>query len=492
MNSRQLHLLSAGYLLLPNLVFFYYWFNTIVACIAIPLLLLVYTYQVRTLPIGQSIRRKDVSIVAAFALFITLISGVSGLCHQTFDYWAHNTKHYDLFVHDWPLKMPERGPNVSYYFGYYVVPGLVSKITHQLSESAIFIWTYLGFFLGLFWIYLILNRKIVLVLLALTIGDTAHVLKTFFAKFSVHFYDYQDFGVEIWSNFENLLWVPNQSIPSFIMAGMLVFALKYRQDVEDSFFAIVLSFWWAVFPALTMSLLMVIIVIRNFILSHYRRNWYTFILKLVVPALIVLPPLFYFSSHQQVPISGFIWTFREDHVNTFKEFATNIGLNLFLFFLARRYLSQYSQILPDYLFNTILVLILFFSLYRMGKVNDFLFRGPMPYLIIIGSYLFEPLSILTKPIRIVKEVPGKSQFITICLLLVFSSCFIAIGRIIRAVRVNQLTAYYFPKNVTFTPVPYNAYPNTYLVLKERWTLREANQYLGKSDSIYEQYLASKK
>ena len=120
----------------------------------------------------------------------------------------------------------------------------------------------------------------------------------------------------------------------------------------------------------------------------------------------------------------------------------------------------------------------------MGKVNDFLFRGLMPYLIIIGIYLFYPLS-EAKTYKESWSMIKKTPYSLILFLLLTSSSLIAAGRVFRAATVNQVTARMFPGKIAFDPIPYDAYPNIYEVLKDKWSQREADQYLGKKDSFYE-------
>ncbi|GAA4414539.1 hypothetical protein GCM10023187_44190 [Nibrella viscosa] len=490
MNIHGLRSLSLGYLLLPNLLFYHFWFNRAIAWVAIPLLLYLFYTQVRSSrrTDTEPISLTNILVVAAFALLITLVSGTSGICYQTFDYWSHNTKYYDLFRHNWPLRMQEDGPSISYYFGYYVVPSLLAKSWNTISDTIIFTWGYIGFFLGLMWVYLALNRKLILVFLALTVGDLAHVFKTFFHKFGKSLYIYGDFGIEFWSNFENLLWVPNQVIPSMILAGMLFYVIKRGLAVEDLFFPIVLTLWWAVFPALTMLLLTGVLTIRNIMLSGFRINWVVQFQKAILPGLLCLPVMLFFSSHNELPISGFVWTFRNDYRNSIIEFCVNIGTNITLFLLLGAYFRKTKPGVQNFLFYVVVMLLFVFPFYRIGKVNDFLFRGAIPYLLLVGMYLYEPFA-AGKPLQVVLSRVRQSLPFGLLLLLLGVSSVIAVDRIVRAAKVNRITANLYPDKVRFSAIPYDAYPNTYLVLKERWSLREANQYLGKENSFYELYLA---
>ena len=487
MSVYLLRCLSISYLLIPNLIFFIYWTRSSIAVVGVAVLIFLFFQIVRDSKFGktESFNGKDVTILAAVTLAVTLISGINGICYQTFDYWCHNTKFYELFKYSWPIRIPLDGPVISYYYGYYVVPALISKWLGGISETVIFIWTYLGFFLGLAWVYLALNKKIIFAILALSVGDTPHLLKSIFYKLFGRLYEFGDFGIESWSNFENSLWVPNQVIPTLIIGGMFVYILKNRLELEYMVLPVALTFWWAVFPAFTSGLLIAILVIRKWILAKFQLNWIQVITKVGLPAVACFPILIFFLSHEEAPISGFIWQFPDSMSNRMIEYLVNIGINLAIFILIYVHFKKYSKIvLPFTPFFVILIFIMIFPVYRMGKVNDFLFRGLMPYLIIAGIYLFYPLS-EAKTYRDSWTLIKKTPYSLILFLLLACSSLIAAGRFYRAMTVNQISHKMYPDKVAFDPIPYDAYPNIYEVLKDRWSQREADQYLGKKDSFYE-------
>ena len=487
MSIYLLRCLSISYLLIPNLLFFIYWTRSSIAITGVAVLVFLLFQIIKDQNFNKTafLTKKDILILIAASLIITLVSGVNGICYQTFDYWCHNTKFYELYKNEWPIRIPLDGPVISYYYGYYVVPALLSKWLGGISESFIFIWTLLGFFLGFTWVYLALNKKLVFAILALSVGDTPHIFKTVFFKLTGRLYEFGDFGVEAWSNFENALWVPNQVIPTLIIGGMFVFVLKNKLQLEYLVLPVALTFWWAVFPAFTSGLLIAILIIRKWILSRFQLNWGNVIMQVFLPALACLPILLFFLSHEEAPISGFLWQFPDSMVNRVIEYCINIGMNLALFILIYLCFKKYGKvILPFTPFFLILIFILIFPIYRMGKVNDFLFRGLMPYLIIIGIYLFYPLS-EAKTYKESWSMIKKTPYSLILFLLLTSSSLIAAGRVFRAATVNQVTARIFPGRIAFDPIPYDAYPNIYEVLKDKWSQREADQYLGKKDSFYE-------
>ncbi|MCE6992567.1 hypothetical protein [Dyadobacter sp. CY323] len=493
MKVKSLRLYTLGYLLLPNLLFFFYWTQWYIALAGILVLILAFASAIssRDFESPNVLTGKDLWILAGSALLLTFVSGVAGLSYQTFDYWCHNTKFYELFKYSWPIRIPETGPVISYYYGYYVVPALIFKLLGSINETVLFLWTMIGFFLGLAWVYIVLNKKIVYALLATTIGDAPHVIKTVFYKFTHTIYVMGDFGVESWSNFENLLWVPNQVIPTLIVGGMFVYLLKNKLNVEHIVFPIALIFWWAVFPAFTGGLLAAIVIIRKWVFARFQLDWILVGKLVILPFLACVPILVFYMSHEEAPISGFLWQFGDTMTNRGIEYAINIGINLVLFIVCYRLFSnRLSATMDPFPLYVILFFFMVFPIYRMGKVNDFLFRGLMPYLLIIGMYLFYPFA--TASWQSSWKMIRKSFLHLAFFALLLSSSLIAIGRVVRAFRVNVATKAIFPDKVAFDPIPYDAYPNIYEVLKDKWSQREADQYLGKKDSFYELKMAPKK
>ena len=487
MSIYLLRCISIGYLLLPNLIFFIYWTRTSIAFFGVLLLGFLFIEVVRNKDFSKSevLDQRSLITLLVVTLLATLISGVSGICFQTLDHWAHNTKLYELFISDWPQRIPLKGPVVSYYYGYYVVPVLISKLAGQIREDVIFVWSYLGFFLGLTWVYLALNKKMVFVILALSVGDTPRFIKSVLSYIAGPLYTQSAFAIEPWSNFENLLWVPNQVIPTMIIAGMFVFVLRNKLNVEYMVLPVALAFWWAVFPSVTSGTVIAIVVLRKWLFKHDKLDWSGTAKLVILPFIACLPVLLFYLSHKNMPASGFIWQFSGDITSRFVEYGVNIGLNLVIFTLVYFYYKRYSKnFLPMFPIFVTLCVIMFFPLYRIGKLNDFLFRGMMPCLLIAGIYIFHPLAQTANYQRswaVIKKTPYS---VIIILLLVLSST-IAVARIYRAITINQATSTLFPDKVVFKPIPYDAYPGIYQALQAKWTQEEADQYLGKENSFYE-------
>jgi len=491
MTIKCLRLASILYLLVPNLIFFCFWTSGVTSFVGLLLCgyFLVREFSENDFESTQRGSQRDLWVLSVCAVAITCICGISGLCYQTFDYWCHNTKFYELYRYDWPIRIPGDGPVTAYYYGFYLVPALYSKMAGKISELAIFLWTFVGFLLGLSWLYIVLHKKILFVFLTLTIGDLPHVLKSIFYKIWGHLYEFGDFGVEAWSNFENSLWVPNQVIPTLIISGMLGYALKEGIRLERMVLPVALSFWWAVFPAFTCGLIVGILILHKWCTRKGSFHIATAVNEVLLPCLCCAPVLVLYLSHEKPPISGFIWQFGESMNSRAIEYSVNIGINLIVFYLGYRFLTGTdSKRLPGLPLYLILFFIAVFPLYRIGKVNDFLFRGLMPLLLIVGLYMYQHLSAPNGTLRLLTQ-PSKTPVRWAVAVLLAASSIIAVSRIGRAAYINKATGELLPEHVSFVPIPYDAYANIYEVLKARWSQTEADQYVGKQDSIYERFIA---
>ena len=491
MSEKFLRNISIGYLALPNFLFYFFWVKTPIAVLgSVALLyLLVKGLLDKDYADAGVLTSKNLLLIFAVSALLTVVSGICGLTFQNLDYWAHNAKFYELMSYTWPIRFEKT--IISYYYGYYVVPGLFLKMTGDVHEIFIFVWTWLGLALGIAWIYLVLNKKMVLVWLALCVGDFPRILKSVLSLISIKLYEFEDFGIEIWSNFENLLWVPNQTIPTLLIGGMFVYGLKRKLNVDLLVLPIALSFWWAVFPSFISGLLIGILSVKDWFLSPVQRKPARIFDRVLLPFLVSLPVLIFFLSHEESPLSGFVWSFRNEKTNLVAEYLVNIGLNVgvfaALYVLQKKSALQTFDPVPAYLvllFSTVL------PFYRMGEVNDILFRGMMPLLIIIGMYLLYPLSLHS--VRDNFTFIRKYPVMMILMIIIFSSSLMSFGRLARAAKHNVIFSETALKRETFEPIPYDLYANVYEVIKVKWSKEGADQYKGNADSFYERHMAPDK
>ncbi len=488
MRVKTLYTISIVYLLIPNVIFYLYWVKPIFTLIGIALI--IYIFSKNTLQeIGfckALVTVKDLCIALIAAVGLTLASGITGFAFQTMDHWCHNAKFQDLLQNDWPLRFPTNRPVVAYYFGYYLLPAAFSKLTGHVSTAAILVWTSLGIMLGLLWIFISLHRKWWGALLVLCIGDFPRLFKGIAAHLSIQLYSYEEIGVEHWSNLENLLWAPNQFIPSLMLGGMLFHVIRYRLDCALLCFPTALALWWAAFPALATGLVTPLLLVGQWI--RWGMSFRRLMERVLLPCIVAVPVLLLFQSHPRPPVTGLIWDFRGDSGNLMREYLVNTVADVLLFVFA---FAGYRRVglpgNPAAPFWLLIGITLLFPLVRIGKVNDALLRGMMPILVMIGCYLLYPLA-GQPPVKMLAVLRSNVICLILVLVLLFSAV-AGIGRLYRAARFNLITALWSPENSKFVPIPYDTYPSVYETLRQRWSQQEAEQYLGKTNSFYEKYIA---
>lgn len=484
MNTTLLRKLSIGYLLLPNFLFFFYWFKI---QYSVPIIIgLGYLFWLelkkKNEPTDFQISSKEIIGIIVVCTVWTFLSGVGNLSFQTIDHIAHNGKYNDLSLNTWPLYYPEQGQYACYFFGYYLVPALVSKWVGEPSAVALFIWNTIGFALGLAWVYLLLNRKVLYIVLFLCLGGIGHFLKTLIYRFVLH-HDFHvvPFLTELWSVFEQSLWVPNQVIPSMIVSCILLFDAFFRNRFEETFFPITIIFTWAIFPAIVFVLVFGIIAIKAYSSDFQRLFSKEFVIHYFLPGCFFLPTFLYLLSSSGGSISSFIWTF-EPITELILEYSIEIVLDLAILLLLTYSLRHYFHQIPLWFAYATYTLFFLISQYRIGITNDWFIRGIIPIFCLIGIFLLRALQAYfnTKP------RPFFPQIIALSLLI---STFVPASHLVRALRANVITHQFFPSQGGLQITPYNKYPNIIEALTAQWSTKAAMQYLGAKGSFYEIYLA---
>ena len=482
-----LRTISVGYLLLPNILFALGWFRI---QFSIPLIIgffyLFYLQfkdenltEISTLPL------KDLIILAFAAIFWTFCTGTSGLSFQIADYWAHNAKFYDLYKNSWPIYFAEKDQYACYYFGYFLVPAFISKVIGFLSPSTLFLWTCIGYWLGLLWIYSLLYKKKRLILAFLFMGGIGHLVKVLFYQFTDYQFHIAPFYTEIWSIFDQSLWVTNQVIPIILISSIFIHDAFIKGHFEDSFFPITLGFLWAIFPSIIFVILFGVLFSRKYFSNPKLLFTNPAMLRIILPGLVFLPTFIYFQSSDSFPISGFIWQF--DPVSEIMmEYLVGTILDIILFFLLTQYFKNKVSIIPSWFINIVFMVFLLMSTFRIGRWNDWFIRGYIPLMFMISIPLIRHIYELWESGRWQKKF-----YFNILIFILSLNFIIPIGHIIRSLRTNVIANLVLKSRPHFTPLPYDTYPNTYVAVTHHSSdgELESKQYLGKKFSFYEKFLS---
>lgn len=488
--TRTLRILLVCYLLLPNLLFHAFWFRPAVAFASATGLILSCFFYVRT-----SFRQKstvisltifDILLLVVLSLFLVVFSGITGFSYQTNDHVGHNSKFYDLSKNAWPIYFKEADTFGCYYWGFYLVPGWVGQVTGQVSETAIFIWTYLGIFQGVTWVYVLVKKSTLKLFLFFFIGGIGHTVKVLFGILAGVGFTHPIVFIEVWNMLNQLLWAPNQFIPSLLLVSLIYSEGVLTRNLLSCFFPLSLVLIWSVFPSVTMA---IIFLFSFFCFGEYRQffkiGWVVFLEKVAVPLLACLPVIFYFLASSGNSIHGFIWTF--DPINSIiMDYIVCVLLDIILLGLVWKYLMNNRKEVFDLYFYGLLVTVLVLGLFRLGYANDWLVRGTMPvfmflfYAILRGNLTF---GIFTGGSANYKFRVLFSGIVLLCMVGPFSYFYRAAKN---NVLLNQISG-----SQLFVPYPYDKYPNTFQAVQQHHSMAEASQYLGNKESVYWQYLSGK-
>lgn len=487
MKATLLRNLSLGYLLLPNLIFSLGWFRMPVSfLLAVGLVFMFFiNYQIKKDIAIPYLKRKELLIISAVSLILVAFSGIAGFCFQNFDYWGLNSKYYTLFSHKWPVIFKENGRYACHYFGFFLVPALISKIIGGLSGIALYLWASAGLFLGICWISIVTNKCYVSLLLFLSLGGIGHILKVISLQVSGLNYFIPPFFVEIWPVLYQAEWAPNQLIPIILVSSILFCDYVYFNKPEKSFLAVIALFIWGIFPSIVFVIIFFILIIFQYQNSLKYFLKFRVSVEIVLPGLIFIPTFFYFLSGSGSIVTGFIWQYEPLNEIAFHYFfgvIIDLAVLYSIILVLNLHKSNYISFI-----RSLFILVILISLFRMGRWNDWFLRGSTPILTLLSLFILQKFSVW------IKEKPDwyKLKIAYPILLIFLLSLVVPVSHFARALKENLITHTFFPETTKFSPYPYNKFEDFYQMGKTIYSIQEANQFLGQKNSFYEVYLARK-
>lgn len=277
-----LNALTSFYLIFPLIFFSYGWLKQPFSFITIFLILCfliftskniyVITKKLAKKWLKQKLTFSSVSWIIFSIITITAwvsLSGIGGIGLQNDDYRASNALLSDLILQDWPLISLIDGniTKIVYYMAYYLPAAAVGKIFGwTIANIIIFLWSLVGVFFAFAW-FLILSRRVKHVFAIASIFCLAggldfisvHITKTAPLAWDTH--------IEIWakyfqysSNTTLLYWVPQHSIPIWLITGMVVGSIRKKRNNNFLGVALAASILWSpfglvgIFPYLILGL----------------------------------------------------------------------------------------------------------------------------------------------------------------------------------------------------------------------------------------------
>lgn len=472
--KKSLIISSFLFLLFPCLVFLFFWVKLPIAILSTIALFPVFYYLKNNFPqesLGLTV--VEITQLSTIAVVIVLLSGVGSFSEQIRDYIGHTTKLNDLIVHPWPFQYKNAGQYPCYYFGYYLVPALITKLFSTSVASVIWvIWASIGMFLSLALTYLLVQKKIVIVLAAFVCsGGYAMAFflnqKTIVSPYLISPSPEKLYYVA-YAAFDNTLWVPNQIIPSILSIVILLLCVELKNYVVPACI-LACSFFWAPFPSLISSLLYLYFIITS--LKHFLTVLKQSIVPFIGLVVAFIPIAIYLSGTSSSVVSTFIWNIEDQWLPiVFIYIFVEIGFVTLLFYALTRFKASATTPLNTYFYLGIIIFC-GLCLLKYGVWNDLMARGVIPIM-----YLFSLVIVY----QLYYELNKTRKIILATCWLVLSV--FPIKNIYHQITHNQLLV---------TPKIYTPKEDMYDVLVKYYSMPEAQQYLLKKNSAFEKYLLKK-
>ena len=482
MSISFLRKLSIGYLLLPNLAFSWGWFRQPYASLLIVGYLVLMFRELKKQNSREGFSHRDILFLISFALGWTIFSGVSGLVAQTADFNAHHAKFFDLYLNKWPNYFPEIDRYSCYYFGYFLIPALLSKLAGTLLPSVLFIWSAIGYFLAGSWIYHLLQKSKILLFAFLWFKGIGHIL--FYAMKKSLFIVAPVYMPMIRAAFEQSQWVPNQFIAALIVTCIILSDCFDRRRPDESFLPLSLLLIWGIFPFMSLALIFGVICFKKYMIDSSLNELFSLdsLFNYWTPFVLIIPSLIYFLSSNG-SLTGLLWKFDGFYKISF-FYAIEFFADWLLFLTVLKFIQKKSPWIDTWFINVIFILFILVSFVRIGKNNDWFMRGQIPFFLVFTIAILRHLSVFGYTFMR-SSIKIKAAFG-----LVILAASIQLGFSCYLLRDNILVKRFFPTATTFAPIRYDRFQNVYQALKLLHPKEaDAEQYLGKKGSFYEKHLA---
>ncbi len=481
MKISKLLILTCVYLIVPNLLFLYFWFDLEFAILSICFFLggIILLYpKLDNDFLSQKIEIKYLSYCLVLSVFFVIFSGTGDLSPQVYDFWAHNAKLNNLLDSEWPLIIKENNTFLAYYFGYYITPSGIAYLTGISLKLMNFISITFGLVLAFIWTLLYFKKNIKKLLIA-TLISTPSIY--FLNLVSSGFYSKMVFlENKMWLHdfFKALQWEPNQLIPSIIAASLVLNEFSKSNKIVYCILLIPIFLTWSPFLSISFSLIILInylwifLIKKDFSIFNNRR----FLIGLFLITLAVIPIAVFFNSN--LTATKFIFMPAYHEKNWSLSFLLFCFFNIFIFYF---FSYQKNSTWNNKIFiSSFFISIFLCATIRIGVYNDFLIKTSIfPILIIHFCFAEQFYESFQKG--------KKNLLISIVFLWSITGTLSNFLNQFTFLKIkDKATIYHLNKIKNF-----NKYNSIDKALIEKYSHKEALQYRGSMQSIYAKYLAKK-
>ena len=450
--DKSLFKIGVLYLVIPNLMQLFFWFNKYVSIISVILMIIATVFVLKKYkPLKQEeyykiFDKKKLIILFLLILVLNILSGAGGIFPQNWDYHGRNAIFRDLIDNPWPVRydyssLPYEssvfgnGGILNYYFAFWLPGAAIGKITSfEFASLFMLFWQTLGVTLFFYFVCRFLkNTKYRYFLIFMAFGGLnviGHIIMNKYWGFPIHpigsTHIDTSMGYFSMSTFiTQLFWVFNQSIPAWIATMLFLQEKDYKTC--GFYFANLIPF--APFPMLGLLYLMFVYIIFGKNLDKLidgKRIKELLTVENFLGCISILPIVFMYSLNESQK-GCFIINYLRD--GQFSTFLFNYGMYVILEFLIYIVIlnkKNYKQMIMCFLFFTIV------PLFYIGTGADLGNRSTIPLLIVLYLLVCQTLNTINKK----DKKQFKVQVITILILLVASIT--NFNELFRSVKYNYL------------------------------------------------------
>lgn len=390
---------SLTYLLLPLVLFGIGWMRPVFSVpFALAVVGSVVWCCVRMLSFKSSakISARTLIILIILAGIWTILSGAG---HRGFfdgDYYKHNAILSDLIAYSWPVQYRlVHGTGVVplvYYIAYYLPAAVVGLIGGwKAANIALFVWTWGGVCITFLWIAVLVPKKTILAVTLFVLFSGLDGIGRLILLHRTGMNADWEWWAGLWQYSgitTQLFYVPQHSLPAWIVGGMLLFQYKQKQLVSGLVLACSAVLLWSPFVFIGLLPFFAYLFFKKKIAAHFLEYGVSIFVLCMVG-------LYLASSQVGNSGAGGQWLFT--HVDIVHS-LTLVRLALFYLFEFGIYLLFIKKNTVLWIATAVLIAL---PWYRMGLLNDFVMRASLPALFILAVSWAQAVPLLMPLKRVV-------------------------------------------------------------------------------------------
>ncbi len=400
-------LIGYAYIILPILVFFIGYCNTVTAILGTLTIICASYFLYKNRPqLWMPQNKKEWFLIGLLVLISSLwvyLSGIGAFVFQNYDHTARNAIFEKLIALDWPVKS-DNGQFLIYYIGFWLPSAVVGKIANNLNIAYFFqyLWAVLGVFLTFYFILVNLKNKSLLPIIVFILFSGLDIAGANLLEIlSVHHtptnlishMEWWFRGFQFSSMTTQLFWVFNQAIPAWIVT-LILFNEKNNKNMIFIYSCMFLS---STLPAIGLLPFLCYLILKNsndndikmLSIEHIKtsvKSCFT-LSNILCASFVTLVSYIYLSNNMAAAATNPISDVQSLHFGFFvfwflTFFILEAGLYLFSVFK-----MQYKN--PVYYICCFCLLV--YPFIRVGYASDFCMRATIPALILLYLFVVQAL-----------------------------------------------------------------------------------------------------